>query len=244
MKAQRVRPFQQCRNVLCIGFLVLVICLLLLFSNFLGSVVERWKQEAQSICTNSPKWYTETSCDFDCHVGETRLKQRLKLLADISSALNKTQGLHWLCYGTLWGVLRGSTLLEYDRDGDICTISISQEELVDIITHLPGTIKYTQNYTSYHIWRDLAEVEITSFVYSSIRNDNTDEYMIIREGYSNLLVSRSCKPEAFPERFIKPPLSRKLLDGVYFPVPRDSYEIQMYIYPEDWYYTATPVCCQ
>ena len=58
-----------------------------------------------------------------------QLKQRLKLLADISSALNKTLGIHWLCYGTLWGVIRGNRLLEYDKDGDICTTNIPQDRL-------------------------------------------------------------------------------------------------------------------
>ena len=37
--------------------------------------------------------------------------------------------LHWLCYGTLWGVIRGGELLEYDRDGDICTVRVSEEKI-------------------------------------------------------------------------------------------------------------------
>ena len=37
--------------------------------------------------------------------------------------------LHWLCYGTLWGVIQGGELLEYDRDGDICTVRVSEEKI-------------------------------------------------------------------------------------------------------------------
>ena len=51
-----------------------------------------------------------------------------------------------------------------------------------VILKLPGIIKYSKNASSYHVWRELAEVEITPFVHSAIHSEIEHEYMIVREG--------------------------------------------------------------
>lgn len=47
----------------------------------------------------------------------------------MSAAFTEAGVHHWLCYGTLWGVLRGGKLLEYDRDVDICAIAANEAKV-------------------------------------------------------------------------------------------------------------------
>jgi len=75
------------------------------------------------------KWYMTQAANSRCRADASQMTQRLALLKDISSALNKSNTLHWLCYGTLWGVLRGNSLLDYDIDGDLCVVNVSQNAL-------------------------------------------------------------------------------------------------------------------
>lgn len=67
------------------------------------------------------RWYEKESRQY-CHASSKELEDRLELLSDISTALTQSAVIHWLCYGTLWGVIRGNKLLRYDKDGDICTL--------------------------------------------------------------------------------------------------------------------------
>lgn len=50
------------------------------------------------------------------------------------------------------------------------------------ILSMPGDVRYTKNFTSFHIWRDLAELEITPFTYSDVVSGNMDDIMVVRQG--------------------------------------------------------------
>lgn len=62
-------------------------------------------------------------------------------------------------------------------------------------------------------------------------------------GWKDPFVSQDCRVESFPAVLIEPPLPYSLLDGVLFPVPRENYELQMYLYPDDWHLVSKPVGC-
>ena len=62
-------------------------------------------------------------------------------------------------------------------------------------------------------------------------------------GWDSYFVALNCTVESFPQRLIEQPLPYKALDGQIFPVPREGFEIQMYMYPNDWHLITLPVGC-
>ena len=54
--------------------------------------------------------------------------------------------------------------------------------LIAVILELPGDIYFVRNFSAFHIWRNLAQLHITLFQYTHIRNENTDEFKILRKG--------------------------------------------------------------
>ena len=129
------------------------------------------------------------------------------MLSDISAALNQSGITHWLCYGTLWGVIRGNRLLDYDKDGDICTFNATTDAVEQskfgiygeptiachCLTHsgmsvclamasLPGQIFYTRNFTSFHVWRGLGEVELTLFIPTNEPDVYSEDQQVTRLG--------------------------------------------------------------
>lgn len=223
--------------------MVFVLSAAVLTCRALFSHSHQQRELAKSVCLHREKWYMTQAANSRCRADASQMTQRLALLKDISSALNKSNTLHWLCYGTLWGVLRGNSLLDYDIDGDLCVVNVSQNALARIVAAVGEGIRYAPTYTSLRVWRAEAIVEITLYEFTELADDNTVDTLVNLSGWTGPYVSRSCKIESFPSRLITRPLPSDKLNEVLFPVPREGVEMQMHVYPDDWHSIVLPQHC-
>lgn len=44
------------------------------------------------------------------------------MLRDLNYLFSELNATHFICYGTLWGAIRYSKLLPFDRDVDLCVL--------------------------------------------------------------------------------------------------------------------------
>ena len=183
------------------------------------------------------KWYYyEAPCSYP----EEQRKDIMELASIVHQVLTKEVISHTLCYGSLWGALRGKSMLPYDPDLDFCVYNedlgkVDEQYFYRIFRKEGVGISYSAYDGVYTVSYGRATGELVLFELS-------DDFVFLqRVGAARLLQEEN--RERFPSKFMAPPLPKLEFGPHNIPVPAGGIEIQKYFYPEDWWKEIKPKGC-
>ncbi|XP_066991775.2 uncharacterized protein [Anabrus simplex] len=184
-----------------------------------------------------------------CHHPE-EFQTSLHKLADRTHHILATLGLtHFLCYGSLWGLIRLSRSLPWEDDVEFC---LRNEELsLKDEVYLIRVFKKDNLDLSYNSAEGLYVVKDPKFHGGSVQLIVFEEDPLInmmrRVGWKRRMLPPDCEGmtslQCFPPRLIAPPLPVKEFGGYVMPVPREGIELQKYHYQDNWWKEVLPKNC-
>jgi hypothetical protein len=214
--------------------IVVLISIIFLFSNLFQSSIE-----------NDEEWYKHPEAYFtevDCEHDEFTMKLYDKLTELLTNTLNNLKLTHFLCYGSLWGALRSQRTLEWDRNLDFCILNhelATIDEKAFIRQFVLQGLKYEYNTRrgKYIVTYKTVSAEITVFERVGSHMERIGwEKSLIPHFYVNY--------QNFPYHLVeKLPLPTEQFNGMKVSVPHDNFEIQKYLYPENWWRVIKPKGC-
>ncbi|KAG8259732.1 uncharacterized protein LOC124356991 [Homalodisca vitripennis] len=184
-----------------------------------------------------------------CHHSEA-FQDGLHALGDRVHRLLVSLGLtHFLCYGSLWGQLRLSRTLPWERDIELCVLNEEMALKDEVFLERQFRknnmqLAYDSTDGKYTITDDTlpdARVELIVF------EEDPMVAMLRRVGWKRRVLPSDCESlpslSCFPPRLIKTPLPSREFGGYIIPVPREGIEIQKYHYPDNWWKEVLPKNC-
>ena len=199
----------------------------------------------QSSIDNDEEWYKHPDVYFkevECDHDEFTMRLYDKLTELVTNALSTLGLTHFLCYGSLWGALRSQRTLEWDRNIDFCILqhelaSIDQKKFNNEFSSHEMSFSYNSRRGKYIITYKTVSAEITVFERVGAHMERVGwEKRIIPHFYLNY--------QNFPYHLIeKLPLPTETFNNIKVPVPHDNFEIQKYLYPENWWRIIKPKGC-
>ncbi|XP_054709501.1 uncharacterized protein LOC129219197 [Uloborus diversus] len=154
---------------------------------------------------------------------------------------------YFLCYNTLWGVLKFKGPLPWHDSVELCTLNT---EILPVHDTLYSVFEKYKIYISYNpaggFYTMLPHGEnfpsgtLTIFIKDPITGQ------LIRNGWIHrMFPPTSCeKLHCFPPNLIKKPLPIVKFGRYTVPSPREGIEIQKYLYPSSWWQEITPPNCR
>ena len=184
------------------------------------------------------RWYYNKA---RCSYPDKRIHDDIIAISKIHTLLNKLKIVHFLCYGTLWGTLRGNKMLPWDPEPDICVTNEALSEvdegyLYKLFQFDGLTLAYNSPDGLYTVTYGDATVTLTVFEQS----EDGESYQ--RVGLRSRVLPPDMK-EKFPLRLLADPLPKLECFGLFLPVPHEDIEIQKYLYPDDWWIEVRPPGC-
>jgi hypothetical protein len=194
---------------------------------------------------NDEEWYkhpeayfTEVECQHDAFT--------MNLYNELTSVMNnvfKKLGLtYFLCYGSLWGALRMKKTLPWDRNLDFCVlkhelVNLNEDKLDDTLKSFGLYYEYNSRRGKYVVYFKTVSAEITVFERVGSHMERTGwEKRLLPHYYLNY--------QRFPHTLIeKQPLNTVEFNYLQIPVPHEGFEIQKYLYPENWWRIIKPKGC-
>jgi hypothetical protein len=217
----------------------LIIVLVLLFVIF---VVIR---SFGSSLDDDEEWYKhpfvhfkEVSCESDDFTA--------RLLDDLTdrmnSMLSKLGITYFLCYGSLWGALKFQKTLPWDRNNiDFCVIyhqiaTIDEQTLHQAFKQAGLNYYYNSRRGKYVVTYKTVSGEITVFEKIGSHCERVGwEKRLFPHLYLNF--------QNFPYQLVERDLLKAIFNGIEVPVPHQEYELQKYLYPENWWKEVKPRGC-
>jgi hypothetical protein len=194
---------------------------------------------------DNEEWYKHPDAYFsevECYHDAFTMNLYNELTSVMNSALKKLGLTYFLCYGSLWGALRMKKTLPWDRNLDFC---ILKHELVAIDTkRFDETLKsfgldyyYNSRRGKYIVYFNGVSAEITVFERVGSRVERTGwEKRLFPHLYLNF--------QNFPYSLVeKQPLKTIEFNSLQIPAPYEVYEIQKYLYPDNWWRIVKPKGC-
>ncbi|XP_054264958.1 uncharacterized protein LOC128987900 [Macrosteles quadrilineatus] len=188
--------------------------------------------------------YTQT-----CHHSEA-FQDGLHALSDRVHRLLASLGItHFLCYGALWGQLRLSRTLPWERDIELCVLNeeIALKDEVFLERQFRKNnmqLVYDSTDGKYRVTDTTvpdARIELIVF------EEDPMVGMLRRVGWKRRVLPSDCESlpslSCFPPRLVKAPLPSREFGGYIVPVPREGIEIQKYHYPDNWWKEVLPKNC-
>lgn len=211
----------------------LVVFLVTLFTVFIDNSID-----------NDEEWYKHPEVYFKevtCEIDDYTMKLFNELTLKLKQVLDKLELKYFLCYGSLWGALKFHSTLPWDRNIDICIVYHELANLNEQIMH--------QTFKSYEL----------SYFYNSRRG----KYVISYKGVSAELTvfekvghhmervgwEKRFFPhlylnfQNFPYQLIEKEMKKLEFNSILMPVPHQEYELQKYLYPENWWKEVKPKGC-
>lgn len=216
--------------VILVAFILIV---LLLISSLFGNSLENdeeWYKHPEA-------YYSEISCKWDKY----NMDLFEELAKRMSQALEKLQITYFLCYGSLWGALKFQQMLPWDRNVDMCVVqhqleSIDEQSIHSAFTHAGLSYHYNSRRGKYVVQYKGVTGEITVFekVGRHVERVGWEKRLMphLYLGYQN-----------FPYTLIDNELGLIKFHSLKLPVPHEYYELQKYLYPENWWKEVKPKGC-
>jgi len=188
--------------------------------------------------------------DSDCQVSQEIRDNLLILLSETSRILNQFKVNHFLCYGSLWGIIKSNGLLPWEDNVEVCAMNeelSSFEEATLIRTFLKHNLalKYDSKDGVYEVFEPGQKVK--GILRIVVFEKDPDLDMMKRVGWARRLLPPDCEMSpslhCFPPRLIETPLPIATINGVEYKVPREEIEIQKYLYPDTWWKEIKPKQC-
>jgi hypothetical protein len=220
------------RRVIILWLIFLIIAYLYLNSN-------------KILIEDDEEWYKHPEVYLDtivCKHNPKTLAQFEILTKRLDAALRELKIPYFLCYGSLWGALRYKKTLFWDRNLDFCALyndvnMISSSSLSNVFHKYELSYYYNSKRGKYVIKYGEVTAEITLFE----KNDDHLE----RVGWHRLFNRDFYKNyQNVPIYLVdNKPLPLHDFNNIKVPVPHNSFEIQKYIYPENWWLIIKPKGC-
>ena len=171
------------------------------------------------------------------------------LLSRITNILESMNISYFLCYNSLWGALKVNGPLKWDSNLDICLLNeqISNYEEAFLIK----SFKRQKMHLSYQASDGIYLVNLQSDgempsakLYLFEEDVSVNKYR--RVGWKNRLIPlNSCElVHCFPASLIATPLPKEKFMNFDVPIPRESVEIQKYLFPNNWWEEIGPKNCR
>ena len=216
------------------GLIIAIILFIILFSNVFQSRIE-----------NDEEWYKHPDAYFsevECEHDEFTMKLYEKLSELLTNTLKNLQLTHFLCYGSLWGALRNQRTLEWDRNLDFCILNHELATIDETVFNKQFVLhglkyEYNSRRGKYIVTYKTVSAEITVFERVGTHMERVGwEKKIIPHFYINY--------QNFPYHLVeKLPLPLQEFNGIKVSVPHDNFEIQKYLYPDNWWRVIKPKGC-
>lgn len=217
-----------------IAFLVILITIVYFYINSKKISIE-----------DDEEWYKHPEVHFDtiiCKHNPNTLAKFENLTKLLDAALRELKVTYFLCYGSLWGALRHKKTLFWDRNLDFCALyddiySLSSSTIRDVFSKYELSYYYYSKRGKYVIKYDEVSAEITLFERVNDHLERIGWHRVFnRDFYENY--------QKFPYYLIdKKPLPLEDFNNIKVPVPHNSFEIQKYIYPDNWWLIVKPMGC-
>lgn len=184
------------------------------------------------------RWYER---EAPCQTPENLITDMTELAFRIHNTFVKLNIPHFLCYGTLWGVVRTGSILPWDNNVDFCVLDediskVDEGFLYTSFQRSQLSISYDTRHGVYNIRYKSAEGAVTVF------QRFFDQMQ--RAGWEIRLLPFMYKyQDEFPSRLVEKPFPTKKFLGAEFPVPREDIELLKYLYPDDWWKEIKPKGC-
>ncbi len=207
--------------------------LIILFYNIFGLSIdddEEWYKHPEA-------YGLEVSCNWDDYT----MNLFGELARRMSNSLEKLKITYFLCYGSLWGALKFEKTMPWDRNVDMCVIyhqiaSIDEQQLHAAFKQNELNYYYNSRRGKYVVSYKGVSGEITIFEKVGTHMERVGwEKRIFPHLYLNY--------QRFPYQLIDKELNRVRFHDLKLPVPFENYELQKYLYPENWWKEVKPKGC-
>ena len=198
----------------------------------------------RSSIDNDEEWYKHPDAYFSevtCQHDDYTLKLFAELTRRLSQVFEKLEMKYFLCYGSLWGALKFKQVLPWDRNIDLCIIhhqlmAVDEEHLYETFKKLGLRHSYNSRRGKYVVTYKTVTAEVTVFEKVGSHMERVGwEKRFFPHLYYNY--------QTFPYQLVDHELKRLPFNGVDMPVPHQEYELQKYLYPENWWNEVKPKGC-
>lgn len=212
---------------------VAIFLFIVLFLKLIGSSID-----------DDEEWYKHPTVYFQevtCQHDEYTLKLFEELADRMSQMLKKLGITYFLCYGSLWGALKFQQTLPWDRNIDMCVIyhqiaSIDEQTLHQAFKQQGLDYYYNSRRGKYVVSYKTVTGEITVFEKVGTHVERVGwEKRLFPHLYLNY--------QNFPYLLVEKDLPKIKFNNLYMPVPHQEYELQKYLYPENWWKEVKPKGC-
>ena len=223
-------PRRLSRRLILVAIILLALFLL---SKLSGDAIE-----------NDEEWYKHPNAYFNeltCEQDEFTMRLFGELAERMSASLDKLNITYFLCYGSLWGALKFKTSLPWDRNVDMCVIyhqlaSIDEHLLYSTFKQNGLSYRYNSRRGKYIVSYKTVTGEITVFEKVGAHVERVGwEKRVFPHLYVNY--------QTFPYLLIDKNLPKAEFHGLKLPVPHETFEIQKYLYPDNWWNVIKPKGC-
>lgn len=218
------------RRALALFFLLIVIVFMV---RLMGNSIE----DDEEWYKHPDVYYSELACQHD------EFTQRLfdELTLKMKLVFEKLNVRYFLCYGSLWGALRYGKTLPWDRNIDMCVVyheiaSINEQTLYQTFKQNELSYYYNSRRGKYVVTYKSVQAEITVFEKVGTHMERIGwEKRLFPHLYVNY--------QNFPFMLVEKDLPKIKFNGVELTYPHQEYEIQKYLYPDNWWKEVKPRGC-
>ena len=213
--------------------LALILFIVYLISNLTNSSIdddEEWYKHPTA-------YFSEVNCNWDDYT----MNLFGELAKRMDQALSKLGITYFLCYGSLWGALKYQKTLPWDRNIDMCVIyhqiaTIDENTIHNAFKKAELNYYYNTRRGKYVLSYKGITGEITIFEKVGAHCE--------RVGWEKRIFPHLyLEYQRFPYSLISKNLPKSKFHDFEIPIPHDSFEIQKYFYPENWWKEVKPKGC-
>lgn len=188
--------------------------------------------------------------DSNCQVSAEVRDNLNNLMIETHKLLDKLKLTHFICYGTLWGILKIDGLLPWEDNIEFCALNeelseFEEASLIRVFLKNNLVLHYDSQDGVYNVYRP--EQRSKGLLRIVVFEKDIDLDMMKRVGWSRRLLPQDCdispSLQCFPPRLIEPPFPFTNVHGVEYNIPREQIEIQKYLYPDTWWKDIKPSEC-
>jgi phosphorylcholine metabolism protein LicD len=194
---------------------------------------------------NDEEWYKHpfvhlkrVSCDHD----PMTLRLYEELTERLVAFFTELELTYFLCYGSLWGALKFKRTLPWDRNIDMCAVyqqfmRIDEHKIKEAFMKCELRYHYNHRRGKYVVKYKTVSAEITLF-------EKIDDHME-RVGWEKRLFPQYyLNYQNFPTQLIENEMPKLLFNTFEVRAPHLEYELQKYLYPENWWKEVKPRGCK
>lgn len=216
---------------------LVVVLVLLFFIIFFFQLTGNSIDDDEEWYKHPSVYFKEFTCEHDDYT--------IKLFNELTNKLVQMfEGLgisYFLCYGSLWGALKFQKTLPWDRNLDICVIYhqiaiVDEQKLYSAFKQAGLNYYYNSRRGKYVVNYRTVSAEIT--IFEKIGNH------VERIGWEKRLFPHLyLNYQNFPYQLVDKDLPKKKFNNIDIPIPHQEFEIQKYLFPENWWKEVKPKGC-